>query len=125
MSEEEPNEEVTKLIADRLMRVPDVLPPEGHAYHVLEAQTAAGERAGGLWMIESEGGVPVFQSRELATEALQFVPPPHVFGYDEAAVGWGVHALSADEFRTLFINPSVTLYVVLKVSDSGIEAQPL
>ncbi|MFY2561701.1 hypothetical protein ACN469_29140 [Corallococcus terminator] len=125
MSMEEPNEEVVKLIADRLMRVPDVLPPAGHAYHIIEARTAAGKSAGGLWMPGAEGGVPVFQSRELATEALQFIPPPQVLGYDEAAVGWAVHALSADEFRALFINPSLTLYVVLKVSDSGIEAQPL
>ncbi|TQF09916.1 DUF4375 domain-containing protein [Myxococcus llanfairpwllgwyngyllgogerychwyrndrobwllllantysiliogogogochensis] len=126
MSGEELNDEVTKLIAERLRRVADVLPPEGHAYHVVEAQTAAGERAGGLWMVGPEGGIPVFQSRELATEALQFVPPPQALGYlDESAVGWGVHALSADEFRTLFINPTVMLYVVLKVSDSGIEAQPL
>ncbi|QSQ17472.1 hypothetical protein [Myxococcus landrumensis] len=125
MSGVEPNDDVSKLIAERMMRVQDVRPPEGHSYYVIEAQTAASERAGLFWMPGTEGGVPVFQSRELATEALQFIPPPQVFGLDEAAVGWGVQPLPAEEFLSLFINPSLTFYVVLKVSDSGMEAQPL
>ncbi|MCK8503185.1 MULTISPECIES: DMP19 family protein [Myxococcus] len=125
MSAEEPNDEVSKLIAERLMRLPDVLPPEGHAYHVIEARSAAGESVGLLWMPGTEDGVPVFQGPELATEALKFIPAPGRLGYDKAATGWAVHALSADEFRTLFIDPSLTLYVVLAVSDSGLEAQPL
>jgi len=125
MAVEEPNDEISKLIAERMMRVQDVRPPEGHSYYVLEAQTAAGERAGMFWMPGTEGGVPVFQSRELATDALQFIPPPQVFGFDEDAVGWGVQPMPAEEFLTLFLNPSVTFYVVLKVSDSGFEAQPL
>jgi hypothetical protein len=55
MSGVEPNDDAVKLIADRMMRIPDVLPPEGCAYHIIEARTAAGESAGALLMPGAEG----------------------------------------------------------------------
>ncbi|MCY0996939.1 hypothetical protein OWM54_07260 [Myxococcus sp. MISCRS1] len=124
MSGDAPKKQATETIVDRLKRVESVLPPEGQAYHVLEAQNDAGERAG-LWMTGPKGGIPVFQTRESATDALRFVPSPRALGYAESAVRWAVHSLSSEEFRNLFLNPGLTLFVVHSMNDAGIEAQPL
>ncbi|MBZ4400734.1 hypothetical protein [Myxococcus sp. AS-1-15] len=124
MSGDAPNKQATESLVDRMKRLDSVLPPEGQPYHVLEAQNEAGARAG-LWMAGPKGGIPVFQSRETATDALRFVPSPQALGHDAAAVRWAVHTLSDDEFRTLFLNPGLTLFVVHAMNDAGIEAQPL
>ncbi|WP_147446702.1 hypothetical protein [Corallococcus sp. CA047B] len=125
MAEMGKNEFVQK-VAERLQRMPKDTAPTGEPYHLLEAATADGELLGQYWMEGPEGGLPVFQSRKDALTAVRCMPlPSELGGFSEAAERWHIRALSGDEFRYFFLNPYVTLYVVITVLESGIETRPL
>lgn len=119
-------DEFVQKVAERLARMPKDTAPTGEPYHLLEAATADGELTGQFWMEGPEGGLPVFQSRADALMAVRCIPlPSELRGYAEDAERWHIRALSGDELRYFYLNPHVTVYVVITVLESGIETRPL
>ncbi|QSQ20499.1 hypothetical protein JY651_35420 [Pyxidicoccus parkwayensis] len=125
MDEVDPKDEAVQRMMERFQRMPKETSPKGQPYHVLVAERANGELTSAIWMGGPEGGVPVFESLEDGTEALRYTPSPREAGYGDDAVRWRVCPLSGPVLRTLYLNPNLTLYRVLSMSEEGLAVQRL